>query len=220
MARAYRGSPDRDVRVSWAWPGADGVSWPSFNIAKARTLLLDAGYCNGRVLTVPFTYRSNVPADRLMALTWQTQLQRDLPDCLALNLNGMESTTVYRQLGDGTFPAVMLDWRGPYPDPEAYLAPLLSCKVSKGFICERGEAAISGSFWTAPGLDEALKRSDRSRGRKRLDDLEAIEAVAAEGAAYIPVWLVTARAWSQTTLATPEFDGNGQVRLAQLKEVR
>jgi peptide/nickel transport system substrate-binding protein len=202
-----------------ALPGADGVSWPSFNIAKARTLLLDAGYCNGRVLTVPFTYRSNVPADRLMALTWQTQLKRDLPDCLALNLNGMESTTVYRQLGDGTFPAVMLDWRGPYPDPEAYLAPLLSCKISQGFICERGEAAISGSFWTAPGLDQALRRSDRSRGRNRLDDLEAIEAVAAQGAAYIPVWLVTARAWSQTTLATPEFDGNGQVRLAQLKEV-
>jgi len=198
--------------------GANGP-WPSLNIAKARTLLLDAGYCNGRVLSVPFTYRSNVPADRLMALTWQTQLQRDLPDCMTLNLNGMESTTVYRQLGDGTFAAVMLDWRGPYPDPEAYLGPLLSCKVSKGSVCKRGEAAISGSFWTAPGLEKALKQSDRSRGRKRLDELEAIEAKAAQGAAYIPVWLVSARAWGQASLATPEFDGNGQVRLARLQEV-
>jgi len=198
--------------------GANGP-WPSLNIAKARTLLLDAGYCNGRVLSVPFTYRSNVPADRLMALTWQTQLQRDLPDCMTLNLNGMESTTVYRQLGDGTFAAVMLDWRGPYPDPESYLGPLLSCKVSKGSVCKRGEAAISGSFWTAPGLEKALKQSDRSRGRKRLDELEAIEAKAAQGAAYIPVWLVSARAWGQASLATPEFDGNGQVRLARLQEV-
>ena len=198
--------------------GVDGP-WPSLNIAQARTLLVDAGYCNGRVLSVPFTYRSNVPADRLMALTWQTQLQRDLPDCMTLTLNGMESTTVYRQLGDGTFAAVMLDWRGPYPDPEAYLAPLLSCKVSKGSVCERGEAAISGSFWTAPGLEQALKQSDRSRGRQRLNELEAIEATAAQGAAYIPVWLVTARAWGQTNLAAPEFDGNGQVRLAQLQEV-
>ena len=131
----------------------------------------------------------------------------------------MESTTVYRQLGDGTFAAVMLDWRGPYPDPEAYLAPLLSCKVSKGSVCERGEAAISGSFWTAPGLEQALKQSDRSRGRKRLDELETIEAKAAQGAAYIPVWLVSARAWGQASLATPEFDGNGQVRLARLQEV-
>ena len=200
--------------------GGEGDPWPSLNIAKARTLLQNAGYCNGRVLSVPFTYRSNVPADRLMALIWQAQLQRDLPDCLTLDLNGMESTTVYRQLGDGTFAAVMLDWRGPYPDPEAYLSPLLSCKASKGFICERGEAAKSGSFWTTPGLNRALQQSDRNRGRKRLDELEAIEAMAAQGSAYIPVWLVTARAWSQTSLATPEFDGNGQVKLAQLKEVR
>ncbi len=200
--------------------GGEGDPWPSLNIAKARTLLQNAGYCNGRVLTVPFTYRSNVPADRLMALIWQAQLQRDLPDCLTLDLNGVESTTVYRQLGDGTFAAVMLDWRGPYPDPEAYLSPLLSCKVSKGSTCERGEAAKSGSFWTAPGLDQALQRSDRSRGRKRLEELEAIETMAAQGAAYIPVWLVTARAWSQASLATPEFDGNGQVKLAQLEEVR
>lgn len=199
--------------------GGEGDPWPSLNIAKARTLLQDAGYCNGRVLSVPFTYRSNVPADRLMALIWQTQLQRDLPDCLALDLDGVESTTVYRQLGDGAFAAVMLDWRGPYPDPEAYLSPLLSCDVSRGFICERGEAAKSGSFWTAPGLDQALQQSDRSRGRKRLQDLDVIETQAAQGAAYIPVWLVTARAWSQRGVATPEFDGNGQVKLAQLEEV-
>ena len=44
--------------------------------------------------------------------------------------------------------------------------------------------------------------------------------MAAEGAAYIPVWLVTPRAWSRTSLATPEFDGNGQVVLARLQEVR
>ena len=65
-----------------------------------------------------------------------------------------------------------------------------------------------------------MQRSDRSRGRKRLEELEAIETMAAQGAAYIPVWLVTARAWSQASLATPEFDGNGQVKLAQLEEVR
>jgi len=127
---------------------------------------------------------------------------------------------VYRQLGEGAFQAVMLDWRGAYPDPEAYLAPLLSCKEAEGSVCKRGEAAISGSFWTAPGLNNTLLRSDRSRGDDRQRDLESVERMAAEGAAYIPVWLVTPRAWSSTALATPEFDGNGQVVLARLQEVR
>ena len=201
-------------------PGGNIEPWPRHDAARARNLFIQAGYCNGRVLNLPFTYRSNVPADRLMALTWQAQIKRDLADCLSLQLDGVESTTVYRQLGEGAFQAVMLDWRGAYPDPEAYLAPLLSCRESEGSVCKRGEASISGSFWTAPGLESSLLRSDRSRGDDRLRDLESVERMAAAGAAYIPVWLVTPRAWSSTALATPEFDGNGQLLLARLQGVR
>ena len=201
-------------------PGGNIEPWPRHDAARARNLFIQAGYCNGRVLHLPFTYRSNVPADRLMALTWQAQIKRDLADCLSLQLDGVESTTVYRQLGEGAFQAVMLDWRGAYPDPEAYLAPLLSCRESEGSVCKRGEASISGSFWTTPGLESTLLRSDRSRGDDRLRDLESVERMAAAGAAYIPVWLVTPRAWSSTALATPEFDGNGQLLLARLQGVR
>ncbi len=201
-------------------PGGNIEPWPRHDAARARNLFIQAGYCNGRVLHLPFTYRSNVPADRLMALTWQAQIKRDLADCLSLKLDGVESTTVYRQLGEGAFQAVMLDWRGAYPDPEAYLAPLLSCRESEGSVCKRGEASISGSFWTTPGLESTLLRSDRSRGDDRQRDLESVERMAAAGAAYIPVWLVTPRAWSSTALATPEFDGNGQLLLARLQGVR
>ena len=201
-------------------PGGNIEPWPRHDSARARNLFIQAGYCNGRVLNLPFTYRSNVPADRLMALTWQAQIKRDLADCLSLQLDGVESTTVYRQLGEGAFQAVMLDWRGAYPDPEAYLAPLLSCRESEGSVCKRGEASISGSFWTTPGLESTLLRSDRSRGDDRQRDLESVERMAAAGAAYIPVWLVTPRAWSSTALATPEFDGNGQLLLARLQGVR
>ena len=44
--------------------------------------------------------------------------------------------------------------------------------------------------------------------------------MAAEGAAYLPVWLVTPKAWAQTTLAPPEFNGSGQLQLARLQERR
>ena len=109
--------------------------WPEHNPEQARKLLQAAGYCNGSTLRFPLTFRSNVPADKLLALTWQAQVQRDLSDCLVLDLDGVESTTIYRQLGEGAFKAVMLDWRGSYPDPEAYLTPLLSCTSVEGNIC-------------------------------------------------------------------------------------
>ena len=61
---------------------------------------------------------------------------------------------MYRQLGEGVFKAVMLDWRGTYPDPEAYLTPLLSCGDPAGTSADPVKppsAAVSG-----PQLQETL----------------------------------------------------------------
>ena len=193
--------------------------WPAHSPERARQLLTQAGYCDGTHLTLPLTFRSNVPADKLLALTWQAQIKRDLSDCLVLNLDGVESTTVYRQLGEGVFKAVMLDWRGTYPDPEAYLTPLLSCDDPAGTVCRSGEAAISGSFWSAPQLQETLLTSDRELGQARNQALHTLETMTAQGAAYIPVWLESPRAWSQTSVSEPEFDGSGHLRLDQLRSL-
>jgi peptide/nickel transport system substrate-binding protein len=42
--------------------------------------------------------------------------------------------------------------------------------------------------------------------------------MAAQGAAYLPVWLVTPKAWAQTDLDRPRFDGSGLLQLSQLKK--
>ncbi len=194
--------------------------WPSYNPRIAKRLMKSLGYCKNKRLIVPLTFRSNVPADKLLALTWQAQVEHDLSDCLTLNLNGVESTTIYRQLGEGAFQAVILDWRGAYPDPEAYLSPLLSCNKSKGMVCEKGEAAMSGSFWTVPLLEEKIRKSDELHGSDRDKKLIEIEKLAADGAAYLPIWLVKPRAWSQIHLEKPEFDGSGQLLLKELKQVK
>ena len=83
--------------------------------------------------------------------------------------------------------------------------------------CLEGEAAISGSFWTAPGLQKSLEVSDRLHGADRAEALRSIQAQAAAGSAYIPVWLVAPRAWSSTDLVPLEFDGSGHLRLAALQ---
>jgi len=194
--------------------------WPTYNPGIARYLMKKEGYCDQKKLEIPLTFRSNVPADKLMALTWEAQVKRDLSDCLKFKLNGVESTTIYRQLGEGAFQAVMLDWRGAYPDPEAYLSPLLSCNKSEGMACQEGEAAMSGSFWTTPLMEKNLKQSDELRGQSRREKLNQIEVLAANGAAYLPVWLVRPRAWSQIHLAKPEFDNNGQLLLERLRKIQ
>ncbi len=190
--------------------------WPNYNPQVARQYFREAGYCENKKLLVPLTFRSNVPADKLLALTWQEQVKRDLADCLNIQINGVESTTVYKQLSDGAYPAVILDWTGAYADPEAYLFPLLSCDEIKNKTCEKGESVFSGSFWASKTLQEALEKSEKLQGSQRLEKLNEVEKFASKGNAYIPIWIVKPRAWANLNVNTPEFDGSGRVLLDRL----
>lgn len=201
-------------------PGSDPQAWPAFDPAQARDLFRQAGYCGGRRLSVPLTFRSNIPSDRLFALTWKEQLARDLGDCVQLEISGMESTTAYRQLGKGAFTAILLEWMGDFPDADNYLIPLLGCEQAEGYRCLKGASAASGSFWTQPGLEQDLKRSESLEGEARVALLRQIQQQVAQASPYIPLWLVAPRAWARPNLQTPRFDGAGRVLFSRLQQER
>ncbi len=194
--------------------------WPKYNISKAKKLLAEIGYCKGEKLIIPITFRSNVPADKLLALTWKEQIRKDLSDCITVKPEGVESTTVYKQLSKGSFTTVILDWTGSYPDPEAYLSPLLSCNKIINEKCLDGEAVFSGSFWGNEDIQQALNDSEREIGPKRLETLNNLEKMALEGFAYIPIWIVRPRAWSQINITKPQFEANGLIRMDLLKRIK
>lgn len=207
--------PLRDL-VPPSLPGADPEAWPAYNPGRARQLYRQAGYCNGRVLSLPLTFRSNIPADRLFALTWQAQLRQDLGDCVTLEVSGMEATTAYRQLGEGSFPLILLEWMGDFPDADNYLVPLLGCEQERGERCLKGASAASGSFWAAPGLQAELSHSAQLSGTSRELLLQRIQRRTAAASPYLPVWLVAPRAWARPPLTAPRFDGSGRLLLQQL----
>ncbi|MBM5802287.1 MAG: ABC transporter substrate-binding protein, partial [Cyanobacteria bacterium K_DeepCast_35m_m2_023] len=200
-----------------AVPGGDPPPWPRANLAEARRLYRQQGYCRGRRLPLQLTFRSNIPSDRLFALTWQALLQRDLADCVDLKVQGMESTTAHRMLGEGAFPLIVLDWMGDFPDADNYLVPLLGCERARGDVCLKGGSASSGSFWTRPGLAGELQRSASLDGPARLALLRRIQRQAAAASPYLPLWLVQPRIWVRPELAEPRFDGSGRVLLQELR---
>ena len=192
-------------------------SWSKYSPNIARTLLKSEGYCEKNIITIPLTFRSNIPADKLLALTWKELIKRDLSDCIEIKLNGIDSTTVYKQLSEGSFEAVILDWTGAYPDPEAYLTPLLSCTEINNNVCLKGEAVFSGSFWGNNKVQELLERSEKLEGEIRLSTLRQVEQLAEQGSSYLPVWLVKPKAWSLNNISQPEFTRNGLINLKNLK---
>jgi peptide/nickel transport system substrate-binding protein len=114
---------------------------------------------------------------------------------------------------------ILINWMGDYPDAENYLSPMLGCTKPQGNRCLEGGSALSGSFWTAPGLDAQLQRSSELAGPERLALLRTIQRRAAEGVPYLPVWVVRPAAWARPQLEAPRFDGSGRVLLSQLRPI-
>ena len=191
-------------------------AWPELDIDEARQLLTTAGYCQGNPLQVEFTYRSNVPTDGLLALTWQEFLAENLGDCLTMEVDGLESTTVYDQLDKGAFAMVMYDWAPDFLDPENYLRPMIGCDEHEGSVCKEGDAVYGGVFWFDEEAAQLLEDQQNQPPDQRQDTLVALQERIAAGVPYIPVWQGRNRAWSQSSVTGLGYDGSGWLRLDAL----
>ena len=191
-------------------------AWPELDVDKARQLLTTAGHCQDNPLEVDFTYRSNVPTDGLLALTWQEFLAENLGDCLTMQVDGLESTTVYDQLHKGAFTMVMYDWAPDFLDPENYLRPLIGCDDHEGSVCKEGDAVYGGVFWFDDTAARLLERQQNQPPDQRRDTLVALQDRIAAGVPYIPVWQGRSRAWSQSSVTGLGYDGSGWLRFEAL----
>ena len=191
--------------------------WPEYNPKESRILLEKEGFCNGKKLKFPLTYRSNVPSDKLISLIIQEDIKNNLSDCISIDIDGVESTTMYENLSKGVYPAAIYDWTGLYPDPEAYLKPLLSCSEIVENYCKKGESVLSGSFWASKEMENLFKESDSVVGSYRLNNLIKIENIASESIPYIPLWISSQKAWSQNKISKPIFNGAGIISLSDLE---
>ena len=197
--------------------GENLVSWPDFNPKEAIKILKEEGFCNGKTLNLPLTYRSNVPTDKLIALYWKQDVKALMEDCLSISITGVESTTIYKNLSEGLYTAVILDWTGTYSDPEAYLTPLLSCNKLDKDICREGESVYSGSFWGSENIEKLFLESEELYANNRLESLLNIERLASESVPYIPIWVSSQKAWSQTYISKPIFNGAGRILMGNLE---
>jgi peptide/nickel transport system substrate-binding protein len=95
--------------------------------------------------------------------------------------------------------------------------PLLGCDRGEGNRCFAGGSVLTGSFWTEPGLEQALQRSSTIDGPARVSLLRTIQRRTAAASPYVPIWLVAPVAWSRPHVSRPRFDGSGRVVLSELQ---
>ncbi|MDX2243579.1 MAG: ABC transporter substrate-binding protein [Leptolyngbyaceae cyanobacterium bins.302] len=162
----------------------------SANADKAKELLAKAGFSDTNPLKLEFWYRSNLVNDQLAAITLRAIAQKQLGNLLQFQLNGIESTTAYRNLDKGAYPIFLLDWAPDFLDPDNYIQPFMECSQGspeKG--CEDGSSFLQGSFYYSDRANQLIAKSRQVQDpNQRQTIFNQLQTLLVEDVPFIPLW--------------------------------
>ena len=132
---------------SWAYD--ESITSQEYSIAKAKKLLIEAGYGAGFAMDL-----WAMPVQRAYnpdAVTMAKLIQADLHKIgVEVEIvSDYEWSTFLRKISEGEHQSVLLGWSGDHPDPDNFFSTLLSCA-----------SAITGSnrtFWCNKEFDKLLQ---------------------------------------------------------------
>ncbi len=185
------------------------------NAAKAKELLQQAGYSETNPLKVEFWYRSNLVNDQLAAVTLKAIARKSLGKLLQFELNGVESTTAYKNLDKGAYPMFLLDWTPDFLDADNYIQPFMDCtkgSVSKG--CEDGASFGQGSFYFSDRANQLIAQSRKEPDPTKRKQLFAqLQNLLAQDVPFIPLWQSKDYLFAQHWMAGASLEATQKVPL-------
>ncbi|HWP31755.1 MAG TPA: ABC transporter substrate-binding protein [Fimbriimonadales bacterium] len=149
-----------------------------FDVERARALLAEAGYPNGKGLPPLQLY---CRADRHDAKIVSQMIQQDLLNNLGvrIDLKPMEWGALLKLRADGKLPLFHLRWHADYPDPQNFLSFMLHSKARENTL-----------GYSNPEFDRLCDTADRMMGNpeKRLELYRRAEKIAVEDAIWVPIY--------------------------------
>ena len=156
----------------------------------AKRLLTDAGFSLSNPAKIEFWYRSNLVNDQIAAITLKAIAQRDLGGLLQFDLQGIESTTAYKNLDQGAYPIFLLDWSPDFLDPDNFIQPFMECtQGSPTTGCTDGSSALQGSFYYSDRANQWIRDSRQAQQPAQRNAIFAkLQALLVEDVPFIPLW--------------------------------
>ncbi|PSP16777.1 MAG: peptide ABC transporter substrate-binding protein [Cyanobacteria bacterium QS_8_64_29] len=160
------------------------------NLDLARQKLQEASYSSDNPATIPMWYPSGSKTRSVLAQTLRAFAQQKLDGAIRFQPQSVESARFFDEIGQGSYPATLVDWYPDFLDADNYLEPFLACQQgSPQGGCQQGGAQSQGSFYYSERINQLIERERRERepqARQRL--FRQIQQQLAEDVPYIPLW--------------------------------
>ncbi|MBI2304983.1 MAG: peptide ABC transporter substrate-binding protein [Chloroflexi bacterium] len=169
-------------RVAYAWipsgmPGhqPDLGKQYKFDVAKAKKLLSDAGYPEGKGLPLTSFQYADTSGNRVIAQFLQGQMKDNLG--ITVNLEPMETKAFQQLVGQKKFQWSFFFWGADYPDPDNWLPEVFGTDGGNNL-----------TQYSNPKLDDVLKKAAAELDeKKRLTLWAEAEKIVIDDSPVVPV---------------------------------
>lgn len=178
-------------------PTTFNVSQPIFKskygdakFEAAKKLLTAAGFSPANPVKVQIWYPSSSPTRALAGATIKAIADKELGGLLQFEVNPAESTTFFKDISKGLYPAALLDWYPDFLDPDNYVQPFLAChKGSVAQGCQDGGSQEQGAFYYSEAMNKLIdqeRQEQNPEARKKI--FVEIQEQVANDVPYVPLW--------------------------------
>jgi peptide/nickel transport system substrate-binding protein len=160
------------------------------NAEKAKQLLKQGGFSQENPAKIELWYRSNVATSSLTAVVIKAIAKKTMDGLLEIQTKGVDSTTYYKNIPLGVYPATLAEWYPDFLDPDNYVQPFLQCdKGTSAKGCEKGGSVSQGSFYYSDRMNKLIEAQRKEQDpAKRKQIFADIQDILAQEVPYIPLW--------------------------------
>jgi len=171
--------PAASVLPPESWAFDDQVQQYSYDPAKARQLLDDAGYKSNNGVRFHLAMKTSTEeSSRAMAAVFQQQL-RDVG--IALDIRSFEFATFFSDITHGEFQVYSLRWIGGNEDPEIFEYAFDTARIIPN--------GANRQYYSNPRVDALIEKARTEVDQNaRKQNYAAIQEIVAEDLPYINLW--------------------------------
>jgi peptide/nickel transport system substrate-binding protein len=178
-------------------PSTFNISQPGFqaiygdgNIAKARQLLIKAGFSVQNPAKIQIWYPSSSTPARLTAGLLRAYAKQKLGGILEIEVNTIERPSFFKNVSENIYPATIQNWIPDFLDPDNFVQPFLECptgSVANG--CKKGSSQSQGSFYYSDRMNGLIAAQGKEVNPASRNQIFAdIQTQIVKDVPLIPLW--------------------------------